>query len=351
MSVLNKKVLIAIVSYNSRFKLPDCLAAVFHQHYAPGLFEVAVFDNNSSDNTVEYLKEAWPSVQIICSDKNLGFAGANNRLYQLAKNKNVDYLVLLNDDTIVSDSWLMRLIATAESDDKIGAVQAKLLLYPEKNLINSFGNSLHFLGFAFCNFYRHQDNLPETMPFKVPYPSGATCAIKMPALKKIGLFDEDFFMYHEDVDLGWRLRLIGYDILLDPLSVVYHKYNYSKAKYKFYHMECNRLATMIKNYKLLTLIILSPIFVFMKLGLLWFAFRNGWLKEKISGWFWVIKNLPSLWQEHVKIQRLRKVKDREILSLMVGRIDSEELNSPLLTYVANPLLAFYFRLVGWVVFW
>ncbi|MFA6593832.1 MAG: glycosyltransferase family 2 protein [Candidatus Buchananbacteria bacterium] len=346
----NKKIVIGIVTYNSRHKIADCLNSVNRQNYPRELVQVAVVDNNSNDSTKDYLAEAWPQVTVIANNNNTGFAAANNQIYAFAKGQ-ADYLVLLNDDTIVEPNWLTRLVNAALSDDKIAAVQSKLLLYPEKNLVNSLGNSIQFLGFAFCNHYREPDNHDYTALFDLPYASGAAVLLKLSALEEIGLFDEKLFMYHEDVDLGWRLRLLGYRAVIDPLSVVYHKYNYSKAKYKFYYMDRNRWIVLLKNYRLATIILLAPMLLIMEFGITLYSIKNGWFKEKLKGWAWLIKNLGYVLSERKKIQGLRQTSDRKILNLFVGSITNQEVENKLLSWIANPLMEIYFLLIRLVVFW
>jgi len=347
--MINKKVAIAIAVYNSAEKLLDCLASLLKIDYPIELIDFIFVDNNSSDNSLEIIVKFFPSSRIIKNSANLGFASANNQAYQMARELADDYLVLLNDDTIVEPDWLSRLIALSESDDKIAAVQAKLLLWPERTLINSFGNALHFLGFGYCNLYRQPDRSGE--PFEVPYPSGGAVAIKISALDNIGLFDDKLFMYHEDVDLGWRLRLLGYKILLDPKAVVYHKYSFAKAPYKYYYMERNRLLVALKNFKLATLILFLPMGLLMELGIIVFAVKNNWLKEKLSGYLWLIKNLSYILIERKKIQTLRMVSDRGIIKLFTGVIEFQDVSNPLLTKLANPLTAAYFWLAKNIIFW
>ncbi|MFA5124365.1 MAG: glycosyltransferase family 2 protein [Patescibacteria group bacterium] len=346
----HKKVVIGIVTYNSRHKIADCLDSVNRQNYPRELVQVVVVDNSSHDSTKEYLAEVWPQVTVIANDRNAGFAAANNQIYSWAKDQ-ADYLVLLNDDTIVEPYWLSRLVNAVSGDEKIAAVQSKLLLYPEKNLINSLGNSLQFLGFAFCDHYREPDSHAYTALFDLPYASGAAVLLKLSALQEIGLFDEKLFMYHEDVDLGWRLRLSGYRVVIDPLSVVYHKYSYSKARYKFYYMDRNRWIVLLKNYRLATIVLLAPMLLIMEVGITAFSIKNEWSKEKFKGWLWLIKNFGYIMSERRKIQDLRRVSDREILSLFVGPITNQEVENKLLSWVANPLLEAYFLLVRLVVFW
>lgn len=349
---MNKKITIVIVTHNARHYLPDCLNSLKHQDYPTNLVKIIVIDNNSTDSTVGYVREKFPEIKIIANRKNIGFASANNQGYFLAQKNNSDYLVLLNQDTIVERNWLSHMTKIADKNAKIAAVQPKLLLHPQTDRINSFGNSIHYLGFAFCNYYKVKDNLGVTDYFDIPYASGAAVLIKMSALDKTDLFDDRLFMYHEDVDLGWRLRLAGYRIVLDPLSVVYHKYSYSKAKYKFYYMDRNRFIVLLQNYRLLTILLILPMLLFMELGIIFFSIKNGWFKEKVNGWLWIIFHLPSILSRRITIQfKIRKVKDRDIVDLFVGDINSQEVNNPLLKYLVNPIMQVYWFIIRRVIFW
>ncbi len=347
----HRKVTIVILSYNSRHKLPDCLESVFNSNYPKNLYKVVVIDNDSSDSSAGYVRERFPQVKLIVNRKNIGFDAGNNQGYFLAQKHKSDYLVLLNDDTIVETNWLRRMIYLAESKKKIAIVQAKLLLHPEKSLINSFGNKIHFLGFGYCDKYREENNNRDTTPIEIAYASGGACAIKMSALKKTGLFDDKMFMYHEDLDLGWRMRLAGYSIMLDPLAVVYHKYNYSKAKYKFYYMDRNRWIVLLENYRLATLILILPPLLVMELGIILFSIKNKWFKEKMRGWGWILLHLPHIIRRRREEQKIRKVKDRDIIKFFTGSISYQEIDSPILKFVVNPLMEIYLWILKMIVVW
>ncbi len=349
---MNKKITIAIISFNSRLKLEKSLASVFESNYPKSLLKVVVVDNGSADSSVGFVKEKYPQVKVVENYFNRGFAEANNQAYFLATKHQSDYLFLLNDDAMLERNCLMRLVNHLEKNTKVAALQPKILLYPETNRINSLGNSIHFLGFAFCNHYRELDRVDEGKVFAAPYVSGAACLLRMSVLKKIGLFDDKLFMYHEDVDLGWRLNLAGYLTQVDPLAVCYHQYNYSKAKYKFFYMDRNRIMVMLQNYRCLTLFILMPAWLFMELGILLFAFKNGWLLEKLKGYVSLCQHLPSILARRLEVQfRLRKVKDRQILKLYVGSIKFQEIDNPILKYLVNPIMEAYFYLVKWIILW
>jgi GT2 family glycosyltransferase len=347
--IKNKKIVFSIIMYNAVSRLADLIESLKAQDYPQELLEFVFVDNNSVDDSLLFVKNNLPQAKIIENKENLGFATANNQAYELAKKLQADYFFLLNDDTIIEKDCLNQLVKEIEKDDQIVAVQAKLLLHPQTDLINSYGNNLNFLGFGYCGFYKKKNQFGPS--FEVPYPSGGACLLKMSALDKVGLFEDDFFMYHEDVDLGWKLKLAGYKSVFSPSAVVYHKYNFKNSGFKYYYLERNRLLVLLKNYKLGTLIILAPIFFFMELGILVFALRGGWLKEKISGYFWLIKNFKLILLGRKKIKKIRKIKDQEILKLMCAKIDFEEVNNFLLKNIANPVLSLYLFIANKIIFW
>lgn len=346
----DKKIAVIILSYNGRKYLPDCLSSLSVTDYPQKLLKVLIIDNNSTDDSVDYIKENYPEIELIQNTKNVGFTVGNNIGYDWAVGQGIDYLVLLNQDTIVEPQWLNCLVATAQRHD-VAAVQAKLMLHPETNLLNSYGNAIQYLGFGYCNNYRQLDK-PGTEPFEVPYPSGAACLLKMSALAKTGLFYSRLFAYHEDLDLGWKLRLAGYKVLFEPKALVYHKYNFSKAKYKFFYLERNRYFVTLKNYKLATLIIFAPPFIAMELGMIFFALKGGWIKEKLKGYGSLLVQLPAILADRWQTQfKLRRVKDREILRLFTGSIKFQEVKNPVLVFIVNPLMEVYFWLAKKIIFW
>jgi len=350
---MDKQVTIIIVTYNARNLIADCLESVYRQNYPKSKVKIIIVDNNSRDNTVAYIKEVFPEVKVIENKTKTGFATANNQGYFLSKKQGSDYLVLLNQDTVVEANWLKHMTKVLESKENIGAVQPKLLLHPQTDLINSFGNKIHYLGFGYCDKYKAKNNLDISEPFEVSYPSGAAVIIKMIAIQRAGgLFDDDLFMYHEDVDFGWRLRLAGFKVLLDPLSVVYHKYTFSKAKYKYYYMERNRLIVILENYRIATLIVFSPMFLVMELGQLFFALKNGWIIEKLKGYGWILLHLHKILFSRLNKQfKIRKIKDEKIIRLFTGSITNQEVNYPFLVYIINPIMEMYFRLAKIIIFW
>ncbi|OGY42592.1 MAG: hypothetical protein A2Y82_01765 [Candidatus Buchananbacteria bacterium RBG_13_36_9] len=346
------KIAIIIVNYNGKEYLPDCLKSLADLACPKENLKIFLIDNASSDDSVDYVKNNFPEIEIIINKENLGFAAGNNIGLQKAIAGQFDYIFLLNQDTICQPDFLNKLMAVMEKDEQIAAVQPRLMLYPEINKVNSLGNAIHYLGFGFSSG-GYQQFAGELEPKEIAYASGAAVLMRRQVLEKIGLFDPEFFMYHEDLDLGWRVRMAGYKILVVPSAVVYHKYHFSKSIKKYYFMERNRFICLLENYKLATLLLILPALIAMELGLLLFSFKSGFWREKLRvyGYFLGLKN----WQRIFRERRARKEKrvrsDSEIVKLFTGKIEFQEIDNWLLKKIANPLFNAYWQLVKSVIFW
>lgn len=348
-----KKTAVIIVCYNGKEYLPDCLNSLEKQTLARGLYNIIVVDNNSSDDSVAYIKNNFLQILLLENKENLGFAGGNNIGIKRAIEEGYEYIVLLNQDTIVDPNWLEELIKAAELDEKVGLVQSRLMLWPATEKINSIGNEIHFLGFGFTGGYLQR---LEDYPIKsneITYASGAGMLVKRNVFEEAGLFDKEFFMYHEDLDLSWKARIKGYKIVLASNSVVYHKYEFSKSIAKYYYMERNRFIVLLENYKWLTLLLISPALAAMELGLFAFSFKNGWWKEKLKiyKYFLDYKNLKNIFEKRKIIQANRRINDYEIIKNFTGKIKFQEINSPVLKYFANPIFNAYWQVVKRLIFW
>ncbi|MFA6410203.1 MAG: glycosyltransferase family 2 protein [Candidatus Buchananbacteria bacterium] len=348
---MGKKVLIIIPSYNGTGFLPDCLSSLSKITYPKDQYEILVVDDVSTDNSVEYIKNNWAEIKLIVNEKNLGFAKVNNIGLQYAIDNNFDYAYLLNQDTVVEPDFLDQAIAISEVDEKIGAVQSKLLLYHDQGKINSIGNEIHYLGFAFAGGYLSPNAELETR--EITYPSGACVLLKVKALKTVGLFNPDFFMYHEDTDLGWRLWLSDFKVLLAPKSVVYHKYEFSRSIKKYYYMERNRYLVLLQNYKIATLFLIFPAACIMDVAMFFYSFITGWWRQELLVYRYFF--LPKTWAKILKTRRLvqkkRKVSDKEIIKRFVGKIDFQDIQNPLLKYIANPIFNLYWQIIKKIIWW
>ncbi|MEY4723278.1 MAG: hypothetical protein RLZZ324_791 [Candidatus Parcubacteria bacterium] len=342
------KVHIIIVWYDGA-KYVDALFASLARMDRTGLeAEIVCVDNKSNDDTLAQLRARAPGLQgttVITSDKNLGFAGGNNLAMRRALDAGAEYVYLLNQDTEVEPDFLVRamegMTSAGPHGRAVGAVQSLLRLHPEKHLVNSAGNAIHFLGLGYSLGYRQpvasvsRDTMPE-----ISYPSGAGVLLSVAALRVTGLFDDLFFMYHEDLDLGWRLRLAGYRCILAPRSVVYHKYEFSRSVRKLYYMERNRGIVLLKDLRAWSLAVLAVPLAVAEVGLFVAALKGGWWREKLRAYAFFLK--PASWTYVLRarraVQKTRVVSDREIVRLFTPVIAFQDVTGPFTRYVANPLM-------------
>ena len=332
---------VILVSFNSEEYIIDCLDSVSKQSFKR--FNTILIDNNSSDNSVQIVKRDFPKVITICNDNNYGFPKACNIGFKKAfEDKEVNYAICLNIDTTLDENWLKELLEVAENRANIGSIQSKILMHDKPELINTAANNLTFLGFGYCGNYLEQSSL-KTEIEEIPYSSGTSVLYSRQALEKAGFFDEDYFLYHEDVDLGIRLKFLGYVNLLAPQSICYHKYSYPKQN-KVYFLERNRLVTLCKNFSLKTLLIIFPAFLINEIGLFVFILFTGNFTPKMKSYLYVLKNIFRIFAKRRLIQKNRTVRDREIAKLLVGTIEFQELDFFLLKKAANPFFDFYWRI-------
>jgi GT2 family glycosyltransferase len=331
MDLSRRKKAAIIISPNymdhGREYLADCVESLRRQDW-DGETKLFIADNQSTEASFAFLKDKAPEAAIIRNATNHGFAKGNNDAIRLALQEGFDYIILFNMDTIIEANCIGHLVKTAESDASIGAVQARIMLWPDKTRVNSLGNSIHFLGFGYCEGYGEEySGLRFQSVREICCPSGAAALYKKEVLETTGLFDEEFQMYNEDHDLGWRIWLAGRRCVLAPQAVVYHKYSYAGNAQKYYWLDRNRLLAIIKNYQLSTLLLISLAFVIMEFGLLLFALQRSWLREKLKVYIYFLsfRSWNYILAARRNSQSLRRVKDRDIVGMFSGRIWYEEI--------------------------
>lgn len=317
-------------------------------------------DNGPGDGSLDEVKRLQekhagrlPPIVIHEPGKNTGFSGGNNLVLRESIEKGHEYGYLLNHDAAFEEGTLREAVTMAETDEGIGSVQSLIVLQQSPDEVNSTGNAIHFLGFGYCAGYHEKRS--EISPEKrlIAYASGAGVLLRTSALRVVGCFDETLFAYHEDLDLGWRMMLAGYRNVLAPKSVLRHRYEFSRSIAKWFWMERNRMAVVLKNYHLATLLILAPQLFAIEIIIFLFALYGGWGREKLRAWAWFWK--PSTWtylaRGRKEISKLRKLPDHLILERFTPIIAYQEFESPFITTVANPLMRFSFAVLKNVVRW
>jgi len=182
-----------------------------------------VVDNGSTDGTVEFIKRHFPHVEVIVNSCNLGFAAGSNIGIRYAIAKKADYIFLLNNDTLVSPDCIDNLVAQAHTLPNAGILTPKIVYAENSNQIWFAGSWCHPLtldatGFGRCKSYQIQDCEPQP----VDYIFGTAMLIRREVVERIGLFDESFFMYYEDMDFCLRARAAGYKLYYVPTAIVQH---------------------------------------------------------------------------------------------------------------------------------
>ncbi|MBF0463833.1 MAG: glycosyltransferase family 2 protein [Nitrospirae bacterium] len=252
-----KNITVIIPNYNGLVYLGDCLNSLRNQTYKS--FETIVVDNGSTDGSVDFIKENFPEIRLISFNENTGFSHACNAAIKASESP---FIALLNNDTEVSPQWLSALFEVMNSEEETGMVASKILL--DKTTIDSTGMLIYPDGIGRQRGRGETDAGQYDDRTEILYPSGCACLIRRKMLDDIGLLDEDFFAYCEDVDLGLRCRIAGWGAVYSPDAVVYHKYSETGGKYslfKAFLVERNRIWVAVKNFPL-EFIIGSPFYTF-----------------------------------------------------------------------------------------
>jgi GT2 family glycosyltransferase len=261
-AIENPTVSIIIVNWNGCEHLETCLDSLSAQSYRA--FEVVVVDNGSSDGSVTLIRERYPWVRLVELPENRGFAAGNNVALPFCRGR---YIVTLNNDTAADPGWLEELAAVADARPDVGMVASRICDYYDRDRIDS-------LGFRVCRdgmsrgAYR-QRRFSELLLNRIEeilVPSACVALYRRAMLDETGFFDEDFFAYCEDTDLGLRGRLAGWGALLATQAVVYHKYSGTGgafSAFKLYLVERNHYWVALKNFPL-PMLLLVPFFTIVR---------------------------------------------------------------------------------------
>lgn len=218
---------VVILNWNGRKLLEEYLPSVIQTTSLPGC--VAVADNGSTDDSVAWLEQNYPDVHLIRFSENYGFAGGYNKVVELAAEAGFKYAVLLNSDVATTPGWLDRMYEYMEMHQEVAACQPKLLSYRDKTSFEYAGASGGFIdrnGYPYCRgriFDTCEKDMGQydTTAF-VDWASGAALMVRTEVYLDAGGLDASFFAHMEEIDLCWRMRLLGYKIAVLPSSVVYH---------------------------------------------------------------------------------------------------------------------------------
>lgn len=343
---------VVVLNFNGKQHLEECFKSLVALDYPADKCELMLVDNASADESVAFVRAHFPTVRIVQNEDNLGFAAGNNRGAQAAHG---DYVVFLNNDTRVDGQWLKELVAPCLADAEVVCTASKMLAW-DGSKVDFVSSAMNFHGFAFQPDYGARDVFDQSHPLL--FACGGAMLIRRNVFLDLGGFDEDYFIYFEDVDLGWRVWLSGYRVLFAPKAIVYHRLHATMDAFsqfrKWVLFERNALVTLIKNYDEANLSRALPaalMLMFKRADRMMEA--GGWnaasyfirnqtdvgLTETVSrsglavmvAANEVIENLPYIFAKRRRVQALRQRPDAEILPLFrhplfVNRINFPELD-------------------------
>ena len=280
--------------------------------------EVIVVDNASKDHSHLKCKEKFDKIHLIENKENLGYCEGNNVGIRHAKG---DFVVILNPDTILSPNWLTELLS-AYSIDGDGLYQPKILSLYENNVIQSTGNMLHLFGFGFARDKGVPDNNQRNEIEQIGYASGTCLFTSAKVLKKVGLFDSFLFLYHDDLDLGWRAAQIGIKSYYVPNSLIYHAESYSLkwSSKKFFWLERNRRYCLLTHYSKYTCKKMQISLILVEMMVWLFYLSKGFLSAKIKAEIDIIKNKDHITSKYKELESKKLVSDKELIKLFPDEI-------------------------------
>lgn len=314
------RVTVIIVNWNGEQYLERCLSALMAQTVRP--YEIILVDNASSDGSRD-IARCFPLVRLVAQKRNTGFAGGNNLAIGMASS-DTEWIALVNPDVFTESLWLEQLLAAADANPEFDVFGSKLVCERDPTLLDGTGDVFHISGLV----WRMAHGLPRaTMnvgEHEVFSPCAAAAIYRRSALLKVSGFDEDFFCYAEDVDLGFRLRLAGYRSLYVPLSIVHHVGSGTtggrNSDFSVYHGHRNLVWMFVKDMPGFLLWLLLPLHVLLNLvSVVWFTMR-GQGRVILRAKYDALLGLPKMWRKRQQIQKARSASIGDIWCALDKRV-------------------------------
>ncbi|HEV8564877.1 MAG TPA: glycosyltransferase family 2 protein [Actinomycetota bacterium] len=327
--------------------LRDCLHALASQTYKP--LAVLAVDNASTDGSKELLEQALGPKRVLALREDAGLAGSVRAALELSAAREADYLLVTHDDAALDDDAIARLVEAAnlEGVERVGVVGPKVVDWENPRILREVGRSTDRFGHPYTPL---QDGELDQGQFdrvlEVLFVSSVAMLVSRECLQRVGQPDERFTSHHEDLDFCWRARLAGFRVLMTPLARARHvsatamgvRDTGERERSERYYGDRAALASMLKNYRLMSLLVLLPLYAVLGLArVLWLTLtrRFDGVIELLAAWGWNIAHLPGTLRRRFRAQRTRVVPDRAIARFM----DSAGLRLPRWFEAAGQILA------------
>jgi len=311
-------VTVVVVNYNGQEHLDESLSALCADRSFPRT-EILVVDNASTDGSLEIAQgyavrlASEVSVRVLRCPVNRGYAGGVNLSLAQARGK---YLAVLNMDVTVTPGWLTNLIGFLETHPEVGAASPLIVLAGDEQLVNAAGQDVHVTGLGFNRGLSRPRPAFGLEPARVSGIHGGAFVIRRALLEQMGGWDESGFLYHEDVDLSWLLRLMGHELYCVPRSVVRHNYVLTMYPEKLFLLERNRCAMLLAHLETASLFLLAPFLVFTE-ALMWcYCLLRGraFLKAKAASYRWLIRQRNRIRARKAFVRSIRRRSDLQVLA-------------------------------------
>jgi N-acetylglucosaminyl-diphospho-decaprenol L-rhamnosyltransferase len=303
--------------------------------------ELIVVDNDSSDGTADAVRELAPEATLIQAGSNLGFAAGCNRGAEAAS---TPLLVFLNPDASPLAGF-RDAIERPLTERRGWAAWQGLVTAEGGRVINSRGGAVHFTGIAWAGG-AGEPLSGEPAVGEPGFVSGACLALPRAVFERVNGFAEDYFLYHEDVDLSLRLRLTGGRLGVEGGARVDHEYDFAKGRAKWRRLERNRWATIIRTYPGALLALLAPVLVATELALVPISIAGGWFGQKVAAWGDLWRSAASLSRQRRQIQARSSVRAGEFARGLTPDLDSSYLGAAGRSRVLRAALRAYWSVVG-----
>ena len=332
----NPLVSVIVLNYNAGDLLLNCVDSVFKSTYPN--FEVIIVDNLSTDNSHVRCKEKFKKIQLIENEKNLGYCEGNNVGIKSAKG---EFILILNPDTIVDPDWLTELICAY---NKYGEAlyQPKHLSLNEKSIFMSAGNMMNVFGFGYAREKGKKDVNQFNMIEQIGYASGTCLFIPSSIFKNVGLLDPFIFLYHDDLDFGWRAAQLGIKSYYVHSSVIYHAESYLlrwNAK-KFFWLERNRKYCLLTHYSKETYAKMRSSLFLVDLCVWIFYLSKGFLAAKIKAELDIYRNKDAIKIRYNQLEKIKIVSDKELIKKFPDEIFvPKNVSEPIFNQLFNNILS------------
>jgi GT2 family glycosyltransferase len=332
-AVRTPSVLVVLVARDAESWLRGCLQSLAHQTH--GRLGVVAVDNASADRTREILEQALGERRVIHLEENRRLAGAMRAAVELPAARGADYLLLLHDDTALEPDAVLRMVEAAEGIggvERVGVVGPKVVDWEDPRLLREVGRSTDGFGHPFTPLQDDElDQGQYDRVLEVLFVSSCAMLISQDAWRRTGEFDERYGGRHDDLDFCWRARLAGFRVLMTPLAVARHRGASARGerppehrrRSSRYYAERAGLASMLKDYGLLTLLWVLPLYTVLGLARLVYlalARRFEDAYDLLAAWGWNLLHLPGTVRRRVRAQSVRSVRDGAVRRFMASTV-------------------------------